>query len=261
MLRTTKNMKEKYEKIQNYIFTLIPEKWDEIYLYASVVSNYNDEKSGELFFYYLPKGILKKRPINVYEVPQRFNINEEQYLKIVEELYKCIKSLNQDFIDMEQELWTNLTISIANFKFKVEYRYDDLPLNEEEINKRNIIWKYNYLKIGGESREERKILDEYFLKAEPIKKEIYETGLYIKSENNSIKFDKEESNSKEFAMYEKDEILNITNSIKNKIFSNSVFNKNEQNANIREEKECKEDKENKENKNEEKRSRNQILDN
>ena len=36
MLRTTKNMKEKYENIQNFIFTLIPEKWEEIYLYASV---------------------------------------------------------------------------------------------------------------------------------------------------------------------------------------------------------------------------------
>ena len=46
-----------------------------------------------LFFYYLPKGILKKRFINVYEVPKRFNINEEQYLKIVEELELIIKIL------------------------------------------------------------------------------------------------------------------------------------------------------------------------
>ena len=114
MLRTTKNMKEKYESIQNYIFTLIPEKWEEIYLYASVYKRENNSQSGELFFYYLPKGILKRRFVNAYEVPKRFNINEEQYLKIVEELYVCIKSLRQDFIDSEQEIWTNLTISIAN---------------------------------------------------------------------------------------------------------------------------------------------------
>lgn len=250
MLRTTKNMKDKYEKIQNYLFTLIPEKWDEIYLYASVDSNSKSKKTGELFFYYLPKGILKKRPINVYEVPQRFNINEEQYLKIVEELYKCIKSLNQDFIDMEQEVWTNLTISIANYKFKVEYNYDDIPIDEEDINKRNIIWKYNYLKIGGENKAERKILDEYFLNSKPVKKEVYETGLYIKTENNSIGFDKEENDSREFVMYEKEDIFNITNNIKDKFFANSVFNKEEQKT-----------KDSNEEPEEQKHSRNQILDN
>ena len=117
MLRTTKNMKEKYESIQNYMFTLIPEKWEEIYLYASVYKEEENSGSGEMFFYYLPKGILKKKYINVYEVPRRFNINEEQYLKIVEELFRCIKSLRQDFIDTEQKVWTNLSISIANLKF------------------------------------------------------------------------------------------------------------------------------------------------
>ena len=199
----------------------------------------------------MPKGLLRRRPINVYEVPKRFNINEEQYLKIVEELYKCIQSLKQDFVETDQDLWTNLTISIANFKFKVEYNYEDLPSNDEEINKRNIIWKYNYLKIGGENKYERKILDEYFLNSKPIKKEIYETGLYVKSENNRVGFDKEESIPKEFVMYEKDDILNITNNIRNKFKSNNVLNKDEKNLNIGENTEI----------TEQKRSRNQILDN
>ena len=50
MLRTTKSMKEKYEKIQNYIFKLIPEKWEEIYLYASVVSNKNETRFRRIVF-------------------------------------------------------------------------------------------------------------------------------------------------------------------------------------------------------------------
>ena len=121
MLRTTKNMKEKYEKIQNYLFDLIPEKWDEIYLYASIIDRQEETLTGEMFFYYIPKGILKKKPINVYEVPKRFNINETEYLKIVDNLYQIIKDLRKDFIDTEQELWTKLTISIANSRFRVEY--------------------------------------------------------------------------------------------------------------------------------------------
>lgn len=254
MLRTTKNMKEKYESIQNYIFTLIPEKWEEIYLYASVYKEENKSQSGELFFYYLPKGILKRRFINAYEVPKRFNINEEQYLKIVEELYSCIKSLRQDFIDTEQEIWTSITISIANFKFKVEFKYDELPQTEKEIFERNVIWKYEYLKIGGESKEERKILDKHFSKIEPTNRNVYETGLYIKTENNNITFDKDDKQAREFVMYEKDEILSKANSIKSKIFSNSVYAKDRNKKYEEDEKEEKEEYK-------DSKSKNQILDN
>ena len=250
MLRTTKNMKEKYEQIQNYIFTLIPEKWDEIYLYASVYKEKINSQSGELFFYYLPKGILRKKYINVYEVPKRFNINEEQYLKIVEELFKCIKSLRQDFIDTEQDVWTNLTISIANLKFKVEYNYENLPVTNSEIFKRNVIWKYNYLKIGGESREERRILDKYFSNDKKPKKQIYETGLYIKTDNNIIGFDKENIQAKEFVMYEKDEIVSKASNLKSKILSNAVYAK-DKNKKVKKEQEQIENK----------KSKNQILDN
>jgi hypothetical protein len=212
MLRTTKNMKDKYEKIQSLIFSLIPEKWEEIYLYASVVGNINSMQTGELFFYYLPKGILKKKPINVYEVPHRFNINEEQYLEVVEKLYNCIKELKQDFIDTEQDLWTSLTISIANFKFKVEFNYDNLPINEQESQERHVIWRYKYLKIGGEKKEERRILDNYFSnKKNNSRKEIYETGLYLKTENNVVTFDKEDNVKapKEVVLYEKEENNNM----------------------------------------------------
>lgn len=255
MLRTTKSMREKYEKIQNFIFSLIPEKWEEIYLYASVVTNSENKQTGELFFYYIPKGILKKRAINVYEVPKRFNINEEQYLKIVEDLYKCITELKQDFIDTEQDIWTNLTISIANCKFKVEYNYDILlPMSEEEIYQRNIIWKYKYLNIGGETKEERRILDEYYSVLKPTKKEIYETGLYMKTDSNSISFDKEDSFHREFILYEKDDILNKAESFKSRIFKNHSNNQNK-NLYMSEDK-----KENKEIKKEQKKSKNQILD-
>jgi len=110
MLRTTKNMKEKYEKIQSLLFSLIPEKWDSIYLFASVgvpiygqinetmQNDSGENEKGEMFFYYLPKGLLKKRPVNVYEVPQRFNISEEQYLKI--KIFQKVSKLYPNFINL-----------------------------------------------------------------------------------------------------------------------------------------------------------------
>lgn len=193
MLRTTKNMKDKYEKIQTCLFDLIPEKWDEIYLYASVVDRPGDVQTGEMYFYYLPKGLLKKKPVNVYEVPKKFNINETEYLKIVDVLYQTIKDLRQDFVDTEQELWTNLTLSIANCRFKVEYYYNKISQEEYASYVRHVIWRYKYLHIGGEIKEDRKILDKYLQKkeAEKIKKEEYQTGMYLKNLNNVVGFDRE----------------------------------------------------------------------
>lgn len=193
MLRTTKNMKDKYVKIQNYLFELIPEKWDEIYLYASVIDRVGETQTGELYFYYVPKGLLKKKPVNVYEVPKRFNINETDYLKLVEELYIIIKELRKDFEDTEQEVWSNLTISIAHCRFKVEYRYDKISQEEHASYVRHVIWRYKYLHMGGEIKEERNILEKYFQNSSDSeeKKEEYQTGMYLKNANNMVGFDKE----------------------------------------------------------------------
>ena len=60
MLRTTKNMKDKYEKIQNCLFDLIPEKWEEIYLYASVVDIPRKRTNGRNVFLLSSKRLIKK---------------------------------------------------------------------------------------------------------------------------------------------------------------------------------------------------------
>ena len=82
-----------YSELQKQLFYLIPEKWDRIYLYASVEEKMEGLETGELFFYYFPKGILKKNPVNVYEIPNKFSLNEEEYIKLVEKLYKEIKNI------------------------------------------------------------------------------------------------------------------------------------------------------------------------
>ena len=192
MLEIKKKMKAKFEKIQNCLFELIPEKWEEIYLYASVIDKSN-EKNGEMYFYYIPKGILKKKPVNVYEVPKKFNINESEYLKIVDNLYEIIKKLRKDFYETNQEIWTNITISIAHCEFKVEFFYDSISDEEYENYIRHVIWRYKYLHLGGEIKEERKILENYLdkIENEKAKKEEYKCGIYLKNTNNMVGYDKE----------------------------------------------------------------------
>ena len=127
MLNHTKKIKDIYEIIQKMIFYMIPEKWDKLYLYSSVIDKQDGTKTGELYFYYIPKGIIKKKPVNVYEIPSKFNVDETEYLKLVKALYEKIKQLREQFRKSETgSLWTNITIIIENYKYKVEYKYEDL---------------------------------------------------------------------------------------------------------------------------------------
>lgn len=195
MLNHTKKIKEMYQDIQRRIFYMIPEKWDKMFLYASVMDKVDKQKTGELFFYYIPKGILKKNPVNVYEIPQKFNLDEKEYLKLVNILYEKIVALKNQFVKMETDpIWTNLTIIISGEKFKIEYDYEDLSKSMFSSYERHIIWRYNYLGIKENqmNKPERDIIKRYLLGEKMIKrKETYEEGIYIKNIRNIVDYDTE----------------------------------------------------------------------
>ena len=195
MLKHTKKIKEMYEDIQKRIFYMIPEKWDKMYLYASVSDLIDGHKTGELFFYYIPKGIFKKNPVNVYEIPQKFNLDEKEYLKLVNILYKKIVALREEFKKIELvSTWTNLTIKIEGIQFKVEYDYEDLDKSKFSSYERHIIWRYNHLGIKEEqlNKKEREILERYLLGEKVVRRrERYESGIYIKNVKNIVDYDTE----------------------------------------------------------------------
>ena len=212
MLNHTKKIKEIYEDIQKKLFYMIPEKWESLYLYSSVIDLGNNEKTGELFFYYIPKGIFRKNPVNVYEIPTKINIEENQYLQLVEILYNEIKMLREEFKKSETgKLWTNITISIQDMKFKVEYRYDDLLNDIFDSYERHVIWRYKYLGIGIEQvgKKEKDILEKYFLMPKQLeKKEEYSMGVYIEQDiKNIIEYNTEtDQNTNEYEYnFEQDE--------------------------------------------------------
>ena len=176
---------------------MIPEKWDKLYLYSSVIDMPDGQQTGELYFYYIPKGILKKKPVNVYEIPNKFNLEEDEYIRLVKVLYNKIKLLRDEFKKTETgSLWSNITIIIENLKFKVEYNYEDLVGSDFNSYERHVIWRYNYLGIGGAqvSKKEKEILDRYILGAKTLsRKEHYEAGIYIKDVENLIGYNTEEN--------------------------------------------------------------------
>ena len=196
MLKHTKKIKEMYEDIQRRIFYMIPEKWDKMYLYASVSDLIDRRKTGELFFYYIPKGVLKKKPVNVYEIPNKFNLDENQYFKLVELLFNKIKQLREEFRKVDTEAWSNITLIIENSRVRVEYDYEDLKRSNFTSYERHIIWRFKYLGIGPEqvSKKDKEILKRFVLGAKTLtRKEIYQFGIYVKDVGNIIDYNTEDS--------------------------------------------------------------------
>ena len=118
-MATSNNERIIYADIQKKLFYMIPEKWEAIYLYASILEEPFKKPVGEMYFYYIPKGILKRRPVNVYEIPGLFNIDEESYNELVQKLFLDIRNLRKIHRETKADLWTHLTISIENFQFKI----------------------------------------------------------------------------------------------------------------------------------------------
>ncbi len=184
-----------YSEIQKKIFFIIPEKWESIYLYASIIDVPNQKPVGEMYFYYLPKGIIKKKFVNGYEIPSIFNIDEEQYSKLITEVYTLIKNLRECFIKKNKKVWSNISISIENYQFKAEFGYDDLKKLPYGSYERHVIWRFKYLDEDAEalSKKDRKIIQsyaQYIQENKPLKKDIYIEGIYKLPVKNIIDFEK-----------------------------------------------------------------------
>lgn len=185
-----------FDDIQKKLFYMIPEKWDAIYLYASIVEESHRKPVGEMYFYYLPKGILKRKPVNVYQIPGMFNIDEESYNELVQRLFFNIKQLRAIHKENNPKIWSNITISIENFQFKIEYAYEDLGKKSEFTPyERHIIWRYKHLNddFDFQTKEEKNIISKY-LNSDLIKTEknndIYTEGMYRQQVHNIIDYER-----------------------------------------------------------------------
>lgn len=199
MLNHTKKIKEIYETIQKMIFYMIPERWEKLYLYSSIIDMPKNQQTGELFFYYIPKGVIKKKPVNVYEIPNKFNIDEQEYLPLVEALYNQFKLLREEFRKADENVWSNITVIIHNARFRVEYDYENLKNSDYTSYERHIIWRYKYLGIGPEqvNKTDKEILKRYTMGAKKIsRREIYEFGIYIKDINNIVDYTTDQNSIK-----------------------------------------------------------------
>ena len=162
-MKTTYDIKQRYSNIQNKIYSMIPEKWDKLYLYVSVLENASRIKTGEMYFYYTPKSIIKKPAVNLYEIASKFNLEETMYEKMIHDLYAEFEYLWDEFVKHKQKIWTNITITIENGVFNIYYDYENLLESKYSDYERHIIWLYKYMNqdLKMYQKKDRKIIENY----------------------------------------------------------------------------------------------------
>ena len=190
-MKETPKMRKLYLDIQDKLFYMIPESFSKIYLYTSIIDQVRGMPIGEMFFYYFPKGLFKKKPVNVYEIPNKFNIEEDVYSKLINDLYNTIKKLRDETIASGQKLWTNFTLSIEDYKFSIEYHYDDITQSPYSNYERHIIWRYKYLQtdIHTYSRKEQNLIKKYLQEEIEDKGVVHQESIYTNKKKNIIGYE------------------------------------------------------------------------
>lgn len=206
------DIKKIHEEIQKKLFFMLPEKWERLYLYASIIDRPGSFQTGEMFFYYFPKGILRKNPVNVYEVPSKFAIDEATYFHLADELYGTIKKLREATIENKETVWSNMSIVVEDLKYKAIFNYEDLLSEEADIEARRFIWRYRYLKLpyASFSRKEREMIDKYE-KSTKQHETVYEMPLYTKEINKNFETIGDIERKSEFVTEEKIEEMEFKN--------------------------------------------------
>ena len=153
----TSRMEKIYQEIVEKVADIIQEDWTKVYLYGEITDGVRKS-----YFNYYPKD--NNKPVYCNNIPELFNIDEDEYDKLWCELLDSLQELWLEFKKNGEEVWTNLTLTIDNIgKFKIDYSYEDLT-NADDYE-RHIIWDYKYLGLTPEDEDDKEVLEEYLKNA------------------------------------------------------------------------------------------------
>ncbi len=133
----TKMMEQIYRQISNTLVEMVQEEWKKIFLYAELRDGYK-----KVFFYYYTQS--NEKPVYSLDITEMFNISEDNYAELENELYNSFTRLWEEFRKQEQEQWTHLTFMLDSAgKMKINYGYEDI--SELSSVEKQDKWEAEYL--------------------------------------------------------------------------------------------------------------------
>ena len=127
---------QSFEIIANKLQDILPQGWKKVIFYAEVTDD-----AYEMFYYVYTSEI--ERPIQCYDLPDSYEIDEDQIDKVFEDLYEPLREERSALIAEGKEPWTNYTLALSNDgSFKVNYDFTSLEDGGYEYRK---AWKKKYI--------------------------------------------------------------------------------------------------------------------
>ena len=141
--------------IAQQVSNTIPDTWEKFYFHADI----NDDFSGGVYFFFNTE---KDKKLNYsHDIPDIYNIDEDEYDEKYDKLYDLSVDLKQLFIDYEQEPWQAITIIVdEKGSLKMDYDYADWLSSPYTPTPLMNYFEYKYLRKMPEDKEKEKLFKE-----------------------------------------------------------------------------------------------------
>ncbi|MDN4184742.1 TIGR01741 family protein [Bacillus subtilis] len=151
----TKKMQDLYQLISQKLNDIIPCEWTKIYLYAEVL----DDSTMVLFHFRTPEN---NQIIYSQDLPSHYNVRKDIFKTLLRELRELFEELRTEHRNNNNDVWTNLTLTLdRSGKFQLDYNSDDILASELDGYERIAIWEYKNLGILPEDEDDKEFVISY----------------------------------------------------------------------------------------------------
>ncbi|KJR70638.1 TIGR01741 family protein [Bacillus velezensis] len=151
----TRKMPDLYQLISQNLNDIIPCEWTKIYLYAEVL----DDSTMVLFHFRTPEN---NQIIYSQDIPSHYNVSKDIFKTLLRELRELFEELRTEHRNNNNDVWTNLTLTLdSSGEFQLDYNYDDILASELYGYERIAIWEYKNLGILPEDEDDKEFVISY----------------------------------------------------------------------------------------------------
>ncbi|UMU13932.1 TIGR01741 family protein [Bacillus velezensis] len=144
-----------YQLISQKLNDIIHCEWTKIYLYAEVL----DDSTMVLFHFRTPEN---NQIIYSQDILSHYNVSKDIFKTLLRELRELFEKLRTEHRNNNNDVWTNLTLTLeSSGEFQLDYNYDDILTSELDGYERIAIWEYKNLGILPEDEDDKEFVISY----------------------------------------------------------------------------------------------------
>ena len=145
----------RYIEIIQAISACIPDTWSNVWFYSEILKD-----AENVYFYFQSKS--KNKLINCTDIPDEYDVDEDDYFDTIEEIANLCDRLHSLFKENNENEWTNFTLTFdENKKYDIKFDNTDISNGKFSLSDRYVIWEYNVLKMEPSDSYSNNVIKKY----------------------------------------------------------------------------------------------------